>query len=187
MRTKPGRLLHLNGPPGVGKSTMAARYAADHPGTLCLEIDALRTFVGGWQEDFAGAGALVRTAALAMITAYLAGGHDVVLPQLVADPVELARFERAATDGGGELVELMLWAELSESLRRFRERPVRQPWQQLVAETVTTQGDTGLRAFHAALAELTRTRPGVLVVLSRQGEQEATYAAVLAALGAPRA
>lgn len=63
------RLIHLNGPPGVGKTTLAARYATDHPGTLDCEVDQLRGLVGGVEKDFAGAGALIRPAAIAMISA----------------------------------------------------------------------------------------------------------------------
>lgn len=44
------RLIHLNGAPGIGKSTLAARYAAEHPGTMAVELDVLRTWVGGWRE-----------------------------------------------------------------------------------------------------------------------------------------
>lgn len=59
------------------------------------DVDVLRTWVGGWQDDFAQAGELIRPAALAMIGAYLRSGHDVVLPQMLVDPTELARFEAA--------------------------------------------------------------------------------------------
>jgi hypothetical protein len=88
------RLIHLNGPPGIGKSTLARRYVADHAGVLNCDIDMLRTLVGGWASDFPGAGALIRPAALAMIEAYLASGHDVVLPQMLADPAELVKRSR---------------------------------------------------------------------------------------------
>ncbi|MCW2832638.1 MAG: hypothetical protein JWN68_591 [Nocardioides sp.] len=66
------RLIHLNGPPGIGKSTLARRYVADHPGVLNCDIDVLRTLIGGWEGDFGTAGALIRPSALAMIGAYLA-------------------------------------------------------------------------------------------------------------------
>jgi hypothetical protein len=73
------RLIHLNGPPGVGKSTLARRYAAEHPGTLLCDLDLLRTWISGWQDDREAADR-TRTAGLAMMSAYLATGRDVVLP-----------------------------------------------------------------------------------------------------------
>ena len=48
------RLILLNGPPAAGKSTLARRWSDDHPGTLLLDIDLLRTMVSGWQEDLLG-------------------------------------------------------------------------------------------------------------------------------------
>lgn len=55
-------LLHLNGPPGVGKSTLARRYVRDNPGVLDCDVDVLRTLIGGWDRDFLGAGARQRPA-----------------------------------------------------------------------------------------------------------------------------
>ena len=78
------RLIHLNGPPGIGKSTIARRYAADHPGVLVLDVDRLRSFVGG--VGFLEAGEIVRPLAVALMTTHLAGGRDVVYPQLASDP-----------------------------------------------------------------------------------------------------
>src|SRR3954471_7213906 len=49
------RLIHLNGPSRVGKSTLARRFADEHPGTLALDLDVLAGLVGGWQADFSGA------------------------------------------------------------------------------------------------------------------------------------
>lgn len=43
------RLIHLNGAPGTGKSSLARRYLDDHPLTLQIEIDALRTSLGCWE------------------------------------------------------------------------------------------------------------------------------------------
>jgi predicted kinase len=98
------RLIHLNGPPGIGKSTLARRYAADHHGVLACDIDVLRTMLGGWREDFPGAGRLIRPVALAVITAHLAQGHDVVMPQLIGRAEEMDLFEAAAGDAGAETV-----------------------------------------------------------------------------------
>lgn len=92
--TRP-RLILLNGLPGVGKSTIAKAYVADRPGTLNLDIDVLRTLLGGeWSET----AELGRSLALSIAQTHLTSGYDVVVPQLVADPAQLARFEAAAKD-----------------------------------------------------------------------------------------
>ncbi len=68
------RLIHLNGPPGIGKSTLAQMYADEHPGVLNLDIDRLRALVGGWRDRFAETGELVRPLALDMAGTHLRAG-----------------------------------------------------------------------------------------------------------------
>lgn len=46
------RVIHLNGPPGIGKSTIAQLYVDEHPGTLNLDIDRVQCLIGGWRDDF---------------------------------------------------------------------------------------------------------------------------------------
>lgn len=45
------RFVHLNGPPGIGKSTLSALYADRNPGTLNVDVDILHRLVGGWQDE----------------------------------------------------------------------------------------------------------------------------------------
>src|SRR3954454_9306396 len=65
------RLIHLNGPSRVGKSTLARRFADEHPGTLALDLDVLAGLVGGWQADFSGAYAVARGHGQALATRHL--------------------------------------------------------------------------------------------------------------------
>lgn len=182
-------LLHLNGPPGIGKSTIARRYAADHPGVLACDIDVLRTLIGGWRNDFLGTGALIRPAALGMIEGYLASGHDVVLPQLLIDPAEVALFEECATRTGAEFVERLLMDSPDRAVARFHQRGASDPddaWHPHVRRIVADQGgDEFLRSRHRALAELAASRPGVVVVESSDGDVDETYARLLATLARP--
>ncbi len=183
------RLIHLNGPPGIGKSTLARRYAADHPGVLVCDIDLLRTLVGGWERRFGEAGALIRPAALAMITAYLSGGHDVVLPQLLVRAEELARFEGAASAAGAELVERFVMDSEDAAVARFHRRGSgddADPWHDQVRAVVAADGGgSSLRTYHAGLVRLIGQRPGAVVVESIEGDVEATYAALVASLTGP--
>jgi predicted kinase len=78
------RLVHLNGPPGIGKSTLARRYVDDHPLAFCLDIDAFRRLIGRWDEYEEQSGLLARAMAIEMATTHLSAGYDVVVPQYVA-------------------------------------------------------------------------------------------------------
>ena len=180
------RLIHLNGPPGIGKSTVARRYVAEHSGVLNCDIDVLRTFIGGWESDFAKAGALIRPAALAMIQAYLASGQDVVLPQMLINPNELARFEACAIDAGAQFVERFLMDTPTSSVARFHRRggsEADDPWHDQVRGIVAANGgDDELGRCHAALGRLLSERPNALAITSSEGALEDTYSAVIESL-----
>ena len=117
-------LLHLNGPSGVGKSTLARLHAEAHPGTLVCDIDELRSWVSGWADDFIGTGEAVRASALALITAYLGTGRDVVLPQLIVTPAQVDRFEQAAAEAGASYVPVVLTVEPDLLIQRLHARAV---------------------------------------------------------------
>ena len=168
--------------PGIGKSTIAARYVAEHPGVLNCDIDVLRTLIGGWQDDFVGAGARIRTAALALITAYLRDGGDVVLPQLLARLDQVERFERAATEADATFIEVLLTDDVEASVARFNARPDTGELQRVTREIVSGGGgDEALCSYHAALLEVATARPGTVVVASRAGDIDGAYAGVVAA------
>ncbi|WP_079576217.1 AAA family ATPase [Krasilnikoviella flava] len=111
----PTTLLLLNGPPGVGKSTVAAALAAGRPGTLVLDVDVVRALISG---EHAGTAEPARRLALDMARSHLGAGSDVVVPQLVARPDQVARFERAAADGGARFAHVLLQAVSDTVARR---------------------------------------------------------------------
>lgn len=114
-----GRLIHLNGLSRVGKSTLARRYADDHPGTLCLDVDVLVGQVDGWREDFSAAFLTATAHGLALAKSHLRDGQDVVVPQLVTIFDQVNPFEAAAAEAGARFVEVALLADLDEHSRRL--------------------------------------------------------------------
>lgn len=178
-------LIHLNGPPAVGKSTLARRWADEHPGTLLCDVDALRTMIGGW-ESSQEAAELIRTAALGMVEAYLRTGHDVVLPQTVGRRDQLDRFRDAASAAGATYVGVMLTIDPAAAVRRFQERDAdAEPddtWARHVRRLwAANDGDAELLRAAATLYRLAAQDDTIRQVAS--SDVDATYQALVAAIG----
>jgi hypothetical protein len=179
------RLIHLNGPPGIGKSTLAQRYVDAHPGVLNLDIDQVRALIGGWRERFAETGEIVRPVALAMAVAHLRGGRDVVMPQCLCRLTAIERFEAAAHDSGAVFCEVVLMDGKQQSLERFSRRGDNSelPWHRQVQEIVGHSGGQDLLArMYDQLITVLAARPGATVLASTQGEIQQTYEALTAIL-----
>ncbi|SFW44730.1 AAA family ATPase [Amycolatopsis australiensis] len=116
------KLILLNGPPASGKSTLARRYADDHPPALALDVDRLRAMLGGWRAHPGEAGLLARDIAVAAARTHLSAGHDVVVPQLVARPGFPERLEALAGETGAAYHEFVLLPGRELARRRFETR-----------------------------------------------------------------
>lgn len=173
------RLIHLNGAPGVGKSTIAERYAAEHPGVLNCDIDRLRCFIGGWQDDFDAAGAMIRPAAIAMIRAYLDGGRDVIVPQLLADEDERARFRAAAVDSGHTYLHVLLQAPREARARFYRRSD--DPLHAAIRTVVDGMG--GGASIDELERRLATAATGDVIRVDAGADVETTYRAVVAEIG----
>ena len=178
-------LLLLNGPPGIGKSTLSALWAERHPRTLNLDLDTVHLLVGGWRDLDQDTHALVRPLGKAMASAYLANGHDVVLPQYLGRLDEVESFERIAHEQGADFREVVLIDDRAAAITRFDERRDDTPWNQHNRRVVADMGgDAFLDAMYDRLLDVLRARPAAVVVRSVSGAVEETYAAVEQALAA---
>jgi predicted kinase len=173
----------LNGPPGVGKSTLARRYVEDHPLTLGLDVDRIRDLIGGWRTDRDAAGVLARAAALGAARAHLTGGYSVIVPQFLARPQLLDQAAELAAAVGAAFHELVLWDGREAAVRRFVARDRTAPGAADSWASVTAAGGTpALQAMYDRLAALVAARPGARLVPTRHGDVEGAYRALLAAL-----
>ncbi|WP_328612299.1 AAA family ATPase [Amycolatopsis sp. NBC_00345] len=164
----------LNGPPAVGKSTLAGRYADEHRPALALDIDKVRALIGGWREDPSGAGLAARELAVAAARAHLEAGHDVVVPQLLGRVEFLDRLEVLAQETGAAFHEIVLWDTKDEILRRFAERPPRPEH----ADTAPAE----VAALYDRLASLLEARSCADVVQVSAGRVDDAYRAFLSCL-----
>ena len=178
------RLIHLNGPSRVGKSTLARWYIDQHPGTLRLDLDVLVGLIGGWQNDFSATLDLARDHGRALATRHLQAGYDVVFPQLVTvhDQAPDPGLEKTAHEAGAAYVEVALLVDDAEYLQRLHGK---QPTNEIEAriQTWLEDPDSDLadrvrEHFDAYLAD----RPDSIRIDTTGIDEEATYARLLGVL-----
>ena len=177
-------LILLNGPPGIGKSTLAGLYADRHHGVLNLDVDKVRCLIGGWEEDFQRAGTLVRPIALSMATTHLTAGHTVIMPQYLDAGDEVRLFRKAAEEAGAGFREIVLMDSLGESVERFYSRvDSSDPWHASVISIVEQGGGPLLlESMYQDLTDGLDARPSATRIPSRRGRIEETYRHLVDAL-----
>jgi predicted kinase len=177
------RLIVVNGPAGCGKSTLAQRFADDHPLALNLDIDRLRGMLGCWRDDLHQAGLLARAMALAIARVHLDSGRDVIVPQFLGRPEFLGQLEQLARETGADFHEVVLLDSKENALRRFTQRGISaDPAAQAASELVHDPGPEELGAMYDRLMAMIATRPQARIVWSAEGQVEQTYTDLLASL-----
>jgi predicted kinase len=177
------RLIHLNGPSRVGKSTLARRYATEHPGVLSLDVDVLVGLIGGWQSDFESASAMARQLGMTMAIAHLRNGHDVVLAQLVTSYNVSPWGDELAARAGAEYIEIALLADSEEHRRRLTEKRPMHAVDAWVQVALTHSGGELIEKIREDLDAYLAARPATIRVDTGAQTVEETYAVIVGILG----
>jgi predicted kinase len=171
-------LIIINGPPGCGKSTIAQRYADDHPLALNLDIDKIRAMLGGWQRNRGAAGQAARSIALVSARTHLAAGHDVLISQFLGRLTFLEQAEHLAAEAGAGFREVVLMDSKANALRRFAERsadatdPVSLDARDHIAGL---GGPAELARMYDRVLAVIAARPGAQVVHTASGAVDQAY------------
>lgn len=170
------KLIHLNGPSRVGKSTLARRYGDEHPGTLVLDIDVIAGLIGGWRDDFFSVLRIARGHGRALALRHLSEGRDVVLPQLVTSHDRDLGFDDIARQAEARYIEVVLEVDYATHQQRLRNK---QPTNDVEAtiQTLLTAPDSDLvDRVGRHLAEYLLSRPHAVRLdttgLTEQGAYE---------------
>ena len=180
------RLIHLNGPSRVGKSTLAGRYADEHPGTLALDLDVLVGLIGGWKENFSAALEMARGHGRELAMRHLRGGYDVILPQLVTshDRDRDPGFEEAACAANATYIEVALIVDDQEHLHRLHGKHPNNEVEARI-QTMLEDPDADLvDRIRRHLDEYLARRPQTIRLDTTGLGEDASYEALLNALAA---
>jgi predicted kinase len=166
------KLILLNGPAGIGKTTIAQRYIDEHPLALSISGDDIIVMLGQWLEHEAKAREIVFEFTREMARTHLRSGHDVVLPYLVAHVEHADAFQQLAEECGADYYEVLLTTDRTESVERMLERGT---WGERGTDPLTEEDRSEVERLYDAVHGSVGERPHVLVVRSVKGDIDGTY------------
>jgi predicted kinase len=116
------KLILINGPTGIGKSTIAQKIHHALPLSFLLDIDAQRRYISGYKEHREESGDLVVKLSLAMVECYLQNGHDVVIDKVLTDATISESFLELGRKYDATVYEFVLNADKDTLIARAGER-----------------------------------------------------------------
>ncbi len=165
------KLIILSGSLGVGKSTLAAKYADSHPMALNLDIDDVRMHLGQWRERAEESAKLSKQMAEEMARINLLAGYDVIIPQIYRHEEYLLRLEKVAAETKARLFEIVLYVDKQEAVKRFMNRGDFRP-----GGLIDRGGGVKkLESMHDEMSALIAKRPSTIKLEPVLGDIEGTY------------
>jgi broad-specificity NMP kinase len=123
------KLIIINGPTGVGKTTLAKQLKEKLPMSLYIYFDELRRMIGQYRENRDESRVYTFELAFAMMRVAFEKKRDVLIDKIMYDRIEEELGERTIdiiTDLGkkynADIYEFILWADKETVMKRLEER-----------------------------------------------------------------
>lgn len=168
------KLILLNGPAGVGKSTITELFLQENPLSIGVEGDSIIAMMGCWREYEDDARELVFQHTLHMANTQLKAGHDVVLPYLLVEPAHAEAFANVAQNNNAVFVEIVLYSERADAVTRLLERGV---WGEKGSPKLTEEDKPEIEALYEKMELALQSRPDTRYIHVKKGDIQGTYRA----------
>ena len=120
------KLILINGPTGIGKSTVAQKIHQAHPLSFLVDIDAVRRYISGYREHKNESKQLSLFVSESIVDTYLKSGHDVIIDKVFVDADIVDRFFELGKKYNANTHEFILNASKELVIKRAEERGYRE-------------------------------------------------------------
>jgi len=173
------KLILLNGPAGIGKSTIAKMYLEQHPLSLSIGGDEIIGMMGQWLAFEEKARQLTFELTKSMIRTHLRNGHDVLLPYLLTHASHAQEFEELARSLDAQFIEVILFASRQDATQRLIRRGT---WGEANTPPITEHDLPVIEQLYDTMAAQLEERPYTVRIDCTDGEVNDTYAQFLKAI-----
>lgn len=174
------KLILLNGPAGVGKTTIAQLYIDDNPLAMSISGDDLIAMMGQWLQYEPQARTRVFELTKLIARAQLQAGHDVVLPYLLTRADHADEFEGLARECDAQFIEVVLLTDKSEATRRLFKRGT---WGERNAPALTQADKPEAERLYDDMTLALTARPNTIKIVPIEDDIDGTYHQFLKAIG----
>lgn len=116
------KLIVINGPCGVGKSTVALRLHNKIPLAFLLDVDAQTRFISHYKEYGEERRELMKAISMGIIDSCLSVGCTVIVDKMTFDPQILDAYHALGEKHHAETYEIILWAPKNVVMSRANAR-----------------------------------------------------------------
>ncbi len=149
------KFIILNGPAGVGKSTLAEALNQAMPFSYHLRLDAIRRHIGAFKQHVPESTALAAEVGFKLADMFLSRGQSVIFDKGLREEAHLEEVIAFAKKYDAEVFEIMLWADKETVLARVKSRGI-QPYMLLTPKLA--------EEFWHTVNELKNKRKGAFIV-----------------------
>lgn len=118
------KVIIMNGPCGVGKSTAVSAVHADDSRSFLIDVDAQSRFIAHYAdfENREYRWDLTIEITHALMDLVLARGENVYIDKMVYAPETIDSYYKFAKKHGAEVIEIIMWADKETVMKRAEDR-----------------------------------------------------------------